>query len=123
MVDAEWAYARGAADALNYGASEAESAADRMEDAASRYEDALNRMGAQINYASNNSYNPNGSGNHYRYGRGATHSIYDYSSTIVGSLGHYDNHDVFHMIKRYDTGGYTGDWDSNNGRLAILDKK
>ena len=126
MVDAEWAYARGAADALNYGASEAESAADRMEDAASRYEDALNRMGAQINYASNNSYNPNGSDNHYRYGRGATHSIYDYSSTRVGDLIPYiDRRYRFKdsQVAFFDTGGYTGEWGSTDGRLAVLHKK
>jgi len=96
-----------------------------MQNAADLYEDALNRMNASVNY-----YNPNGSENHYRYGRGATNGIYDYSSRRVGDLrqigyaysaggkvthtGHYAS---------FDTGGYTGEWGSTDGRLAILHKK
>jgi hypothetical protein len=80
-------------------------------------------------------YYPNGSENHYRWGRGADNGVYDYNSNRVGDLRHLDNHDVLHMnindpvglynrkIKRYDTGGYTGSWNSKQGRLAILDEK
>jgi len=73
-------------------------------------------------------YYPNGSENHYRWGRGADNGIYDYYDNRKGDLRHLDNHDVYHMvkrdkIKRYDTGGYTGSWNSKQGRLAILDEK
>ena len=126
MEQAEWNYARGAADALGALSDAAEQNAGRMQDAADRYEDALNRMLNLNNSANETTYNPNGSGNHYMYGRGATHGVYDYSSNRVGDLTPYiDRHYRFKdsQVAFFDTGGYTGEWGSTDGRLAVLHKK
>lgn len=137
MADADWDYSNEAQAALDALASNAEANASRMQSAADRYQDALNRMQDTVSYEEPESetYYPNGSENHYRWGRGADNGVYDYNSNRVGDLRHLDNHDVLHMnindpvglynrkIKRYDTGGYTGSWNSKQGRLAILDEK
>lgn len=130
MADADWDYSNEAQAALDALASNAEANASRMQSAADRYQDALNRMQDTVSYEEpeTETYYPNGSENHYRWGRGADNGIYDYYDNRKGDLRHLDNHDVYHMVKRdkikkYDTGGYTGNWNSKQGRLAILDEK
>ena len=102
MGDAEWNYVRQAADALSELASQAEGDADRMEDAADRIEDALARMSvAPSDIDSPSDIIPEKRG--YAWYRGETGEV------------QYTGH--------YDTGGYTGNWNSNKGRLAILHQK
>ena len=135
MADADWDYSNEAQAALDALASNAEANASRMESAADRYQDALNKMQDLASYEEPTYEDTSYSENHYRWGRGASNGVYDYYDNRVGDLRNLPSggssratsnllQGLGVLVKpRFKTGGYTGDWASNDGKLAILDKK
>ena len=80
----------------------------------------LNSTKSSSNNSSNKTSSNNTNNSSISNNRNILQDIPDFNDRVNGA--EYDPSLINKLIKRYDTGGYTGTWGSN-GKLAILDQK
>ena len=57
------------------------------------------------------------------HSQGVENELTKYVDKILDGNGYWDYPTIYDLLARFNTGGYTGMWPGNYGKLAVLDKK